>query len=149
MKKVSLIGGLLGCAMGFIAVALSMTATPSHATEDVPEIRFYNRTESVGTIHSNARQDINFKKTRGFRNDEARMVTLINIKAGTRIYVFDNSPPSTRDDWTVIYVKKNIDSSRMITVKSFEKSFETDTISVAYHRKNGLDGKVSYCQIRY
>ncbi len=148
MKKVSLIGGLLGCATGFIAVALSLTATPSHASEDVPEIRFYNRTETVGVTHSNASQDINFKKTRGFRNDEARMMTLINIRANTLITVFDNSPPSFGDDWTTIYVKKAIDSSRMITVKSFERSYQTEYVNVTYHRKNGLDGKVSYCTIR-
>ena len=148
MKKFPMMCGLFCCASGFIAIALNLTATPGRATEDVPEIRFYNRTETVGATHSDASQDINFKKTRGFRNDEARMLTLANIRAGRLITVFDSSPPSFGDDWTTIYVKKAIDSSRMITVKSFERSYQTEYVNVTYHRKNGLDGKVSYCTVR-
>lgn len=148
MKKFSLLYGLLGCATGVAAIALNMTATPGLATEDIAEIRFYNRTTTVGVTHSDARQDIDFKKRRGFDNDEARMVTLINIRANKLITVYDSSPPSTRDDWTTIYVKKRIDSSRRITVRGFERSYETDFIKVTYHRKNGLDGKVSFCTIR-
>ena len=148
MKKFPLMCGLLLCATGFAALALNLTATPGRATEDVPEIRFYNRTETVGVTHSNASQDINFKKTRGFRNDEARMLTLINIRANTLITVFDSSPPSFGDDWTTIYVRKALDSSHMITVNNFERSYKTEFVQVTYHRKNGLNGKVSYCTVR-
>lgn len=148
MKKLPLLCGFLGCAASFAAIALNITATPGRATEDIAEIRFHNRTETVGVTHSDARQDINFKTRRGFRNDEARNLSLINIRANTLITVYDSSPPSTRDDWTTIYVKKRINSSQMIRVKSFENSYENDFVKVTYRRKNGLDGKVSYCTIR-
>ena len=81
-------------------------------------------------------------------NDEARSVVLYHVKPGTRIYIYD-SPKSKEedrkeDDWTEIKVKKYI---AKVVIESFEKNRDEDDVYVKYHRKNGLDGKVSYIKV--
>lgn len=136
---------LLPLALALVAATCLLGGT-SLATEDVPEIRFYNRTTTVGVCTDRRPQDISFKDTRGFRNDEARRLSLINVRAGARIYLFDSPAASTSDDWTYIYVKRK--TWQGIFISSFERSYENDDVSVTYHRKNGLNGKVSFCRIR-
>ena len=53
-------------------------------------------------------QKINFKKTDGFTNDYARSCTLLNVRAGAVIRVYDSPDGKTGDDWTEIVVRKQV-----------------------------------------
>jgi len=88
---------------------------------------------------------INFKNdSYGCDNDEARSLVLSYVKAGTRITIYDSPDAKTNDDYTVITVKRSIPYYR---VNSFQGNINDDYVKATYHRKNGLDGKVSYVKI--
>ncbi|CAO3638285.1 unnamed protein product [Cunninghamella echinulata] len=77
-------------------------------------------------------------------NDEARSMKLTNVRAGTKITVYDSKDGSTGDDYCVTRVKKQVSE---YIVGSFEQSVDNDTVRVEFYRNNGLDGKVSFIRI--
>ncbi|GAB4151906.1 MAG: hypothetical protein Fur0046_31380 [Cyanobacteria bacterium J069] len=79
------------------------------------------------------------KKVRG-QNDEIRSAVLEYIPVNTRITVYDSPDGKTNDDWATLVVK---DYKRRIVIRHFEESQETTDYSLQYHRKNGLNGKIS------
>lgn len=78
-------------------------------------------------------------------NDEARSVVLYNVRAGAVLSVYDNPNGDTDDDWCEIVVKRQVQQE---TVDSFEITYENENLRVTYHRKNGLDGKVSHISVQ-
>lgn len=79
----------------------------------------------------------NFKPN---KNDEIRSLEIQVVKVGCKIIVYDNPSGKTNDDWCVITVKKMTSS---YIIGSFENTYEDDIVKVEFHKKNGLDGKVS------
>lgn len=84
-----------------------------------------------------------FKNHSGW-NDEARSLVLQDVPSGTVIRIADDPNGATDDDYTDIYVKTQ---GHSVIIPSFEQSYEDDYVKVKYHSDNGLDGKVSYCDI--
>ena len=82
------------------------------------------------------------------KNDDARSLVLFAVKSGTKISVYDSSKESTKDDYCVISVLEDVPASEPCGVTTFEKDTRYDDICVtAYHRVNGLDGKVSSIKV--
>jgi len=82
-------------------------------------------------------------------NDEARSVTLITVREGTKIRVYDSPDPDQsqrmqEDDWAEITVTK---SSETAMIPTFESTYSDTCVDVVYNQKNGLDGKVSTIEI--
>ena len=80
----------------------------------------------------------------GFENDEARSLSLSNVKAGTIIRLYDSSSGSQSDDWTQIFVK----SAFAGCVNTFESDFQSSAIVMDHHPVDNLDGKVSLVTTR-
>ena len=78
-------------------------------------------------------------------NDEARSCTLIDVPAGTVIKIYDNPDGDTKDDWAEIIVHKT--TTQEFCVWSFEIDFSDEWCTIRYHKKNGLDGKVSRIEV--
>jgi hypothetical protein len=78
------------------------------------------------------------------KNDEARSVQLLGVRAGALIQVYDSPSASETDDFCFIETKKRTTD---YIVETFERSYEDDTVFVIYGRNNGLDGKVSRIRI--
>lgn len=89
--------------------------------------------------------DLGGQSFRPVVNDEARSLRLENVRRNCVIFVYDDPRGRINDDWTAIRVKR---FARNYVVRSFERSYEDEFVKVEYHRKNGLDGKVSYVGIR-
>lgn len=89
-------------------------------------------------------QTVRFKSSAACDNDEARSITLTMAKAARTIEIYDSPDCQKSDDWTQIVVKRPL---LRRTIGSFQHSLEDADVSVAYHRKNGLDGKVSCVRI--
>ena len=83
---------------------------------------------------------VNFKNNGACDNDEARSMVLRHAKRGTLVKVHDSPSCSTGDDYMTIRVKRR---RERIVVQGFEKSRNTADFESVYHRKNGLNGKVS------
>lgn len=99
----------------------------------------------IGTITDEAGQSINLKKHDDIDNDEARSLTLNDVREGAVIKLYDDPKGNANDDdWVEIHVKK---SSQQYTVNTFEKTYEDDFVKVTYHPNNGLDGKVSHIKV--
>ena len=132
-----------------LRVALAVFAT-STATPDLFAGHFkfreqnHGKGDRVGAIADNECRAINFKKHSMFVNDEARSVRLSWVRPGTRLFVYDNPDGKRNDDWAEILVKS---SDRDIVIDSFEQTRETAFYKITYHRKNGLDGKVSHIKV--
>jgi hypothetical protein len=94
-------------------------------------------------------QDINFKKKQNrCENDEAKSMVLTGFfKKGTRIFLYDNPDGKRSDDWFEIEFKDDMVNVRYV-IPSFELSFKDRFIWATYHKKNGLNGKVSRMEIR-
>jgi hypothetical protein len=90
------------------------------------------------------RATINFKNHRECDNDEARSLVLQNVRAGTVVRVFDDPGCKRSDDWSEVRVRQDV--ARYV-VASFERSVSEAHATVAFHRDNGLDGKVSCVQV--
>lgn len=105
----------------------------------------------LGTI--NVATDKNIRFTDGencYKNDEARSARLLNMKAGQRITIFDDSSPSgtfsdTRDDYMYIYIKQDFNS---YTIGTFEQDINNSLIFANYCCGGNLDGKVSHLKSR-
>ena len=77
------------------------------------------------------------------KNDTVRSMQLLgNFPRGFKVTVYDNPDGHHDDDWTSIVVKRDLVNARVL-VGTFENDFENQDVKVNYHRKNGLDGKVS------
>ncbi|MGV3520505.1 M12 family metallo-peptidase [Luteitalea sp.] len=85
-------------------------------------------------------QTVRFKSSADCDNDEARSAILTLLRAGTVLQVFDNSDCRSSDDWTSVTAKRDL---FRLTIDTFEKSMENLDVRVEYHKKNGLNGKVS------
>ena len=81
----------------------------------------------------------NLKRESG-QNDEIRSVVLENLPKGTRLTVYDNPDGKTDDDWTTLVIKEY---KPKIVIRHFEETKETSDYRMDYHRKNGLNGKIS------
>jgi hypothetical protein len=133
-----------------IEVDLSPASTPDPRPTIQPRIILHegnNGTQDfVGTIQNAVpNQTFNFTTTSGLDNDEARSMTLFDVKQGTVIRVFDNSDGNRADDWAEIVVKRDI--TRKV-IGTFERSFEDADVRVVYIERDNLDGKVSRLEIR-
>ncbi|NSL87674.1 hypothetical protein ECE50_012575 [Chitinophaga sp. Mgbs1] len=71
-------------------------------------------------------------------------VELYNVRPGCQIFILDSPDGSLTDDFTHIAVKK---PSPQYTVHSLERTYEDDTVLVAYLRNNGM-GKPGYVKIK-
>lgn len=98
----------------------------------------------VGTISASNRQSINFTQDNRFVNDEARSVRIQSVAPGARLLVFDDPRGSTSDDWAEIVVKK---SGPDVVVGTFQQTVDTEYYKITHHRRNNLDGKVSYIEV--
>jgi hypothetical protein len=111
----------------------------------VGAIIFFDETGGKGSPAGVWTQDINptivyFKDDPGFRNDAAKSLVIVDMPQGTTIEVYDDPEGSRGDDWTEINAREPI---RQYIVRSFEEDVDSDSIAVVYHRRNGLNGKVS------
>ena len=79
-------------------------------------------------------------------NDEARSMTLVNVRPGTRIWVYDSPSGSHSDDYTYIRVNR---LRTKIHINTFQNELSSDpAYDMYYHIGNGtLDGKVSRIRI--
>lgn len=98
----------------------------------------------VCDLHARDRT-VNFKEESSCDNDEARSVVLTNIRAGTRIYLYDDPDCESGDDWTKIEALQDV---HRYVVNSVEQNSETSRVKVTHHHDNGLAGKVSCVKIR-
>ena len=85
-------------------------------------------------------QNINFKKTDGFTNDDACSVILSNVRAGAVIKIYDDPEGKTTDDWMEITVKKQV---QQYIVGDFQTNIDDGVVTATYFPNNGLNGKVS------
>ncbi len=80
-------------------------------------------------------------------NDEARSCTIVDATAGTVITVYDSPSASKDDDWAEIRVNSNVSSPVVVPTFENSTSYGGGSVTVTYHKNNGLDGKVSYISI--
>lgn len=78
------------------------------------------------------------------RNDEARSLVLVNVRAGRALRLLGDPGGSLSQDWVVIVVLRDVATK---TIDTFERSFADDDVVVRYHGGDGLDGKVSRLEI--
>ena len=85
-------------------------------------------------------------KNKGQRcaNDEARSISLLNVRAGAVIRMFDNPDGKRSDDWVEIKTLRRVDN---FCLESLERTHSNADVQVVFHRHNGLDGKVSRLEI--
>ncbi|MCY1007191.1 hypothetical protein OV079_16835 [Nannocystis pusilla] len=106
-------------------------------------IAFYegnNGTQNlIQTVEDTPGQDF-----RPVQNDEIRSLKLYGVRAGAEIRLYDDPNGATTDDFCIIQVKQVVPE---YTVNTLERSYEDDTVMVAFIRNNGLDGKVSRIRI--
>lgn len=84
-------------------------------------------------------------KANGCENDEARSGRLENVRAGTVFRLYDSPSGSTSDDYAVLTVKRH--NSFYSDIPSFERNEDNADYRLEYHRKNGLDGKISRVEV--
>ncbi|MEM7124961.1 MAG: discoidin domain-containing protein [Chloroflexota bacterium] len=112
------------------------------------EIQFHKdngcSSEIVGKIADGRAQKLKFDRHVDLKNDKARSTALFNIRVGAVIRLYDHGDGATSDDWTEIIVKRKIP---YYCVSSFERSYRDDHVIVTHHRRNGLDGNVSYVTV--
>lgn len=80
----------------------------------------------------------------GCENDEARSGRLENVSAGTEFRLYDSPSGSHSDDYAVLTIKRDAAS---LDIPSFESNAETGNYKLTFHRKNGLDGKISRVEV--
>jgi len=77
-------------------------------------------------------------------NDEARSISLLNVRAGAVIRMFDHPDGKRSDDWVEIKTLRRVDK---LCLESFERNVSNADLEVVFHSHNGLDGKVSRLEI--
>eukprot|EP00092_Neocalanus_flemingeri_P032775 GFUD01035648.1.p1 GENE.GFUD01035648.1~~GFUD01035648.1.p1 ORF type:complete len:409 (-),score=59.55 GFUD01035648.1:65-1291(-) len=90
----------------------------------------------------------NLKDTSKCDNDETRSFRIIRADKGTVLRFFDNQYGATSDDWVEYTVKRKIEEKRIVTIPTYEESFENEFLKAKYHPHNGLDGKVSRVEVK-
>jgi hypothetical protein len=94
-------------------------------------------------------QNINFTHSKNrCKNDEAKSMALTGFfKRGTKIILYDHPDGKHSDDWFEVEFLQDMANVRYI-IPTFEISFQDRFIKAVYHKKNGLDGKVSRMDVR-
>ena len=100
-----------------------------------------------GTNEGN--KDINFKDKKSLCiNDEAKLMELYGVfQRGTKIILYDSPEGKRSDDWFEVEFMSDMINVRYV-IPTFEKSYRDIFIRATYHKKNGLDGKVSRMEVR-
>lgn len=99
-----------------------------------------------GTLPDDHKVEINLKKHNGWKNDEIKSFKLRWVTPGTRILLFDDPKGSEKDDWVEITVnswQKELDMKHL----EINIPWNNSKMSMKYHKKNGLNGKVSHIKI--
>lgn len=108
---------------------------------------FYQKNGCDGNVQETTdkkNQVINVKNRKHWKNDFYRSLKLVNVRKGTIIRLFDDPKGGKGDDWTQVTVKRQV---RKIKINSFERNRDTQNVRIVYHKKNGLDGKLSRIEI--
>ncbi|GAB3056930.1 hypothetical protein [Stenotrophomonas tumulicola] len=117
-----------------------------HSESAAVLLRGNNGTQRISCTFGLTRSDFwNIKKESGCHNDDARSMNILSAKEGTIITVYDSPSGSEKDDYTVIRVKRDLDTVR--TVPTFEGDSEDEYLVIDHHHVNGLDGKVSAVRV--
>lgn len=88
---------------------------------------------------------LRFKSSGACDNDEARSLTMTMVPPGVVLELYDHPDCGTSDDWVSIETERAVFRR---TIDSLETSFADEDVTVTFHRKNGLDGKVSCAKVR-
>lgn len=83
-------------------------------------------------------------KQYGGQNDEIRSAVMEYLPVGSVITVYDNPDGKTDDDWSVVTIKQYDDQ---ITIPHFEQETNSSKYKLEYHKKNGLNGKISCVKV--
>ena len=91
---------------------------------------------------------INFKTDKlNCKNDDAKSMTLMGyFKKGTKILLFDDPGGKRSDDWFEVEFLQDMVNVRYV-IPTFEESFRDHYLNAVFHKRNGLDGKVSRMEI--
>lgn len=138
-----------------LAALLCVTTGSALATSaEAGDIRFYAKNGCVGPVifryPTNVVASDNCKtsgKRCSGKNDEARSVWMPNAGPWSLI-VYDSPDARTDDDYAEIKSPPTPHPSGGVCVSTFEPSASSPLRKmVTYHRKNGLDGKVSHIAV--
>jgi len=149
MKKTVVLMVTLGV---FLTGSMGIAAGPDNLIELYPDHGAATvRKNSYGFVckfSANKKMTINFKKNKKCKNDKAKSAVLYGyFPRGWRIAFFDSSKGSkARDDWFEIKFLRDMKNVRYV-IGTFEHSFKDMYIEAKYHKKNGLDGKVSRIEV--
>lgn len=144
---------LTACMLGMMVWASCGHADGS-AAKALPSIRFYKDNGGTGTNVCTATLDSSsyfVKRTAanlGCGNDNIRSMKLQNIPVGTTITLYDSAPCGDDDDWTSTKVTAWKQGGGDIIIDTLEATKDWTSTGgnrahSEYHRKDGLDGKVS------
>lgn len=87
----------------------------------------------------------NLQQEPGCHNDDARSLRVLAARAGTVITVYDSPSGSTRDDYTTIWIHRDLLTPQV--VNRLDVSAHLGWATVRHHRVNGLQGKVSAVRV--
>ncbi|MBN2516701.1 MAG: hypothetical protein JXC33_11800 [Deltaproteobacteria bacterium] len=148
MKKLAIIFVFL---VGFLVAPQSNAAGPDNLVELYPDhgaATVRNRSYGfVAKFSADRKLTLNCTKSKACKNDEAKSAVLYGyFPQGWRIRLYDSSSGSTKDDWFEIVFLRDMRNVRYV-IGTFEYSFKDYYIQASYHKKNGLDGKVSRIEV--
>lgn len=83
-----------------------------------------------------------------FSNDDARSAMILPSWNGNVFLVADHPDKFYKDDWAYVVRKKSF-GQKVYCVPSFEYSYEDEYVKLKFHKKNGLDGKISSVRAWY
>lgn len=142
--------------LAVVAVLAVILMKPIQANGGVIEVyRNHKTTNNRGLSRCkyslNKKRKINFKKKKACKNDAVKSVVLLGghdgIKKGTRIRLFDSPKGKKNDDWLEIKVLRDIPAWTRFHLPTLHMSYKGHFLKVKYHKKNGLNGKVSRMEI--
>ena len=82
------------------------------------------------------------------KNDEARSMKVTGTSRPSEVRLYDSPGGGSDDDYSVIQFRKFAPGYTDLCADTFERSgLLSNQGQIIYHRKNGLDGKVSYVVI--
>ena len=90
-------------------------------------------------------QTINFKDRDICENDEIRSVSLLNMRTGKQVELYDSPSRSTNDDYITIYSRQN--NQGWVDIDDLERSQYNSKVNVTFYDDNGLSGKVSSIKV--
>ena len=100
----------------------------------------------VCTFNISRSLTMNFKKSDVCENDEIRSVSLLNMKRGRLVELYDSPSSSTNDDFIIIRSRTN--DSRWININNLEQNQYNSRVNATFYRDNGLNGKVSSIKVK-